>query len=58
MSRQAEREVTSLKKKLEVALRTVKGAANDLQAVVEGKLSRLPKIDSMSPLHLFLIFRP
>jgi hypothetical protein len=40
MSRQVEKEVASLKKKLEVAEQKAKDAADDLQAVVEGKFSR------------------
>jgi hypothetical protein len=39
--------VTSLEKKLEVAERKAKDAADDLKAVVEGKLSRSPKVDPM-----------
>jgi hypothetical protein len=40
MARQAEKEVTALKKKLEVTERKAKDAADDLQAVIEGKLPR------------------
>jgi hypothetical protein len=40
MARQAEKEVTALKKKLEVTKRKAKDAADDLQAVIEGKLPR------------------
>jgi acetyl-CoA carboxylase alpha subunit len=50
MSRQVEKEVASLKKKLEIAERKAYDAADDLQAVAEGKFSRSPKIDSMCPL--------
>jgi hypothetical protein len=57
MAHQAEKKVTSLKK-LEVAERKAKVAADDLQAVVEVKFSRSPKTDSMCPLGLFLMFRP
>jgi hypothetical protein len=52
MARQAEKELASLKK-LEVTARKAKDAADDLQAVVEGKFARSPKIDSMCPLGLF-----
>jgi dynactin complex subunit len=44
MARQAEKEVTTLKKKLEVAERKAKDAANDIQVVVEGNLPRSPKV--------------
>jgi hypothetical protein len=53
MSRQAEKEVAALKKKLEVAERKAKDAADNLPAVVESKFFRSPKIDSMCPLGLF-----
>jgi hypothetical protein len=45
--------VASLKKKLEVAEQKAKDAAGDLQVVVEGKLSRSPKVDPMCSLGLF-----
>jgi hypothetical protein len=53
MARQEEKEVTSLKKKLEIAEQKAKDAADDLQVVVEGMFSRSPKTDSMCPLGLF-----
>jgi hypothetical protein len=46
MTRQAEKEADALKKKLEVAEQKAKDAAADLQAVVEGKLLRSPRVDS------------
>jgi multidrug resistance efflux pump len=58
MSGQAKKEVASVENKLEVAERKAKDTASDLQAVVEGKFFRSPKIDSTCPLGLFLIFRP
>jgi hypothetical protein len=45
--------VVSLKKKLEVAEQKAKDAAGDLQVVVEGRLSRSPKVDPMCSLGLF-----
>jgi hypothetical protein len=53
MARQVEKEVTALKKKLEVAEWKAKDAADDVQAVVKGKVSRSPKTDSMCPLGPF-----
>jgi hypothetical protein len=53
MARQAEKEVTSLKKKLVVTEWKAKDGANNLQAVVEGKFSRSPKSDSMCPSGIF-----
>jgi hypothetical protein len=53
MVRQAEKEVATLKKKLEVAERKAKDAADDLQAVAEGKFSRSPKVGPMCSLGLF-----
>jgi hypothetical protein len=47
MARQAEKDVTSLKKKLEVTERKAKDAADNPQDVLEGKLSRSPKVDPM-----------
>jgi hypothetical protein len=44
IARQAKKEVTALKKKLEVTERKAKDAADDLQAVVESKLRRSPKV--------------
>jgi hypothetical protein len=52
MAHQAEKEVTALKKKLEVTEQKAKDAADDLQAVVEGKLPRSPKDEPVCPLGL------
>jgi hypothetical protein len=47
MAHQAQEEAVTLKKKLEVAKQKVKDAATDLQAVIEGKLTRSPQVDSV-----------
>jgi hypothetical protein len=47
MSPQAEKEVASLKKKLEVTEWKAKDTADDLKVMVEGKFARLSKMDSM-----------
>jgi seryl-tRNA synthetase len=46
MARQAQKEAAELKKKLEDAERKAKDAVADLQAVIEGKSSTLPRADS------------
>jgi hypothetical protein len=46
MACQVEKEMTALKRKLEVAEQKAKDAVADLQAVVEGKLLRSPRVDS------------
>jgi hypothetical protein len=46
MARQAQKEATELKKKLEDAKRKHKDTVADLQAVIEGKSSTLPWADS------------
>jgi hypothetical protein len=46
MARQAQKEATELKKKLEDAKRKHKDVAADLQAMIEGKSSTLPWADS------------
>jgi hypothetical protein len=56
MARQAEKEVTTLKNKLEVAKRKAKDAVDDLQAVVEGKLPRSPKVYPVYPVGLLSDF--
>jgi hypothetical protein len=58
VARHAEKEAAALKKKLEVTERKAKDAANDLQAMVEAKFARLPKVDPMHPLGLFANVRP
>jgi hypothetical protein len=45
MAREAEKKTTALKRKLEVTEQKAKDAAADLQAVVEGKLTRSPQVD-------------
>jgi hypothetical protein len=46
MARQAQKEATDLKKKLEDAEQKAKDAAADLQVVIEGKFPTLPRADS------------
>jgi hypothetical protein len=46
MARQVQKEATELKKKLEDSKRKAKNAVADLQAVIEGKSSTLPRADS------------
>jgi hypothetical protein len=58
MARQVEKELASLKKKLEVAEQKAKDAADDFLAVVEGKFAKSLSVDSMCLLGLFLIFQP
>jgi hypothetical protein len=47
MARQAQREATDLKKKLEDAKRKAKDVTTDLQVVIEGKIPRSPRIGSV-----------
>jgi prophage DNA circulation protein len=47
MARQAQREVTDLKKKPEDAERKAKDAATDLQVVIDGKFPTLPRAGSV-----------
>jgi hypothetical protein len=54
MARQAENEAAALKKKVEVPEQKAKGAATDLQAVVEGKLLRSPRVDSAQSVSIFV----
>jgi hypothetical protein len=59
MMRQAQKEATDLKKKLEDDEQKARDAASDLQAVVEGKSSSLPWDDSVFfCVALVLILRP
>jgi hypothetical protein len=57
MARQAEKEVSALKK-LEVTEWKAKDATDDLQAVVEGKLPRSPKVDPCTPWVFYLTSQP
>jgi hypothetical protein len=56
IARQAEKELTALKKKLEVTERKAKDATDDLQAVVVGKSPRLPKVEPVYPVGLLSDF--
>jgi hypothetical protein len=56
MARQVEKEVTALKKRLEVPKRKAKDAADDLRAMVECKFPRSPKVDPTHHLGLLSDF--
>jgi hypothetical protein len=47
MVRQAQREATNLKKRLEDAERKAKDAAVDLRVMIEGKFPRSPRVGSV-----------
>jgi hypothetical protein len=58
MAHQVEKDMASLKRKLEVVEKKAKDATDDLQAVVEGKFAWSLNVEFMHLLGLSLIFRP